>query len=208
MSADVKEVIQEVTLFFRFDLRKKWSAIEAKPTESGWEVQAELLDPRPDLSSSYKKVYDQNIYRVEVSPDLNILSCEKIGERQKDGQITFFPSAKRLPKPILPKVRPAPKEPPREQKVSLDPSLVGRLADEISKRVSSTLEHVKGPAPEEEIVPKGAFIDPHEQVELDYNFERVGKVERQAERGISSAVKRLQKMTSASKQTKNVSRRS
>lgn len=206
MSADIKDVVQEVSFFFRFDLRRKGTVIDAKPTEEGWEVQAELLDPRPDLSSSYKKVYDQNIYRVEVGPDLKILACEKIGERQKDGGIRFLPAAKRIPKPSPPKVRPVPKEPPPEKKVSLDPSFVGNLADEISKRVSCTLRQAKGPVREEEIVPKGAFIDPHEEVDLDYNFERVGKVEQHEEGNISDAVQRLKRITSVSKKkTKNTS---
>ena len=208
MSADVKAVIQEVSFFFRFDLRKKGYVIDAKPTEEGWEVQAELLDPRPDLSSSYKKVYDQNIYRVEVSPDLNILSCEKIGERQKDGAITFFPGAERIRKPHPPKVIRTQPRPPSEQKVQMDPALVDRLANEISQKVSSAIRQAKGPAPQEEMVPKGAFIDPHEKVELDYNFERVGKVEQGGEGDISAAVRRLKKMTLASKgKPKTVSQR-
>lgn len=195
---DIKDVIQEVSFFFRFDLRKKGTVINAKPTEKGWEVQAELLDPRPDLSSSYKKVYDQNIYRIEVGPELNILACEKIAERQKDGAIRFLPSAERIRKPTLPKAAPTRVEPPSERKVLLDPALVGSLANEISQRVSLALRQAKGHELEE-IVPKGAFIDPHEPVDLDYNFERVGKVEQQEEGNISDAVQRLKKMTSARK---------
>lgn len=202
MGVDIKAVIQEVAFFFRFDLRKKGSVIDAKPTEGGWEVQAELLDPRPDLSSSYKKVYDQNIYRVEVGPDLSILSCEKIGARQKDGHITFLPIAKRVAKPAPPKAASTRPEPPSEQRVLLDPALVGSLADQISQRLSSALRQAKGPVVEEELAPKGVFIDPHEQVDLDYNFERVGKVEQGEEGNISAAVKRLKKMTSVQKKTK------
>lgn len=206
MSVDIKDVIREVSFFFRFELRKKGFVIDAKPTEWGWEVQAELLDPRPDLSSSYKKVYEQNIYRIDVGSDLTILACEKIGERQKDGVIRFFPSAQRIRKPTPPKVRPALKEPIPENKVLLDPTLVGNLADEISRKVSSALRHTKGLGLEEEIVPKGAFIDPHEEIALDYNFKRVGTVEHHEEGDLSAAVKRLQKMTSANK--KNTKRSS
>lgn len=205
MSVDIKDVIREVSFFFRFDLRRKGAVIDAKPTEEGWEVQAELLDPRPDLSSSYKKVYDQNIYRVDVGPDLSILACEKIGERQKDGEIRLLPSAQRIRKTPPPKA-PSRSEPPTEKKVLLDPALVGSLANEISQRVSLALRQGKGPVTEEELAPKGAFIDPHEPVDLDYNFERVGKVEQQEEGNISNAVQRLKRITSVSKKkTKNTS---
>lgn len=199
MSTDIKEVIQEVSFFLRFDLRKRGTVIDARPSESGWEVQAELLDPRPDLSSSYKKVYDQNIYRIDVGPELSILACEKIGERQKDGHIRFFPRqppVRRLPPP-KPLARLS--EAPRNAKVSLDPSFVGNLAEEISRKVSSALQRGKGSGLEEEIVPKGAFIDPYEQVDLDYNFKRVGTVEQHAEGNLPAAVERLKKMTSARK---------
>ena len=197
MGAGVKDAIQEVSSFFRFDLRRKGFVVEARPSETGWEVEAELLDPRPDLSSSYKKVYDQNIYLFRVASDLAIVSCEKIGTRDTSGQIHFFPKANRLPRRVSSKVPPRSKEPPEEKRVSLDPSLVGSLADEISRRVSSSLQRKQGSLSEEEpITTKEAFIDPHQEVNLDFNFARVGKLEQQEEGNLSEAVERLKEIGS------------
>lgn len=197
MAADVKDAIQEVSSFFRFDLRRKGFVIEARPSEIGWEVECELLDPRPDLSTSYKKVYDQNIYLIRVASDLTIVSCEKIGTRDTSGQIRLFPKATRLPRPVSPKVSPRSKEPTEEKRVSLDPSLVGSLADEISRRVSSSLGRKYGSSSEEErIIAKEAFIDPHQEANLDFNFARVGKLEREEEGNLSEAVERLKEISS------------
>jgi len=197
MGADVKDVIHEVTSFFRFDLRRKGFVIEARPSETGWEVEAELLDPRPDLSTSYKKVYDQSIYLIRVGSDLKILSCEKIGTRDTSGQIRLFPKATRLPRPVSSKVPPRSKEPSEEKRVSLDPSLVGSLADEISRRVSSSLGGKYGSSSEEErSIVKEAFIDPHQEANLDFNFARVGKLEQQEEGNLSEAVERLKEISS------------
>ena len=185
MGVDVKEVIQETTSFFRFDLRRKGFVIDARPSGEGWEVQAELLDPRPDLSSSYKKVYDQNIYLIRVDSDLKIQSYEKIGTREKTGEIRFFLKSKAAPKPASLK----------ERKVSWDPSLVGNLAEEISRRVSSSLGQKKGsPSEEEPVIGKEAFIDPHQEANLDFNFNQVGKLEEQEEGNISEMVERLKEL--------------
>ena len=195
MGVDVKEVIQEATSFFRFDLRRKGFIIEAKSSEKGWDVQAELLDPRPDLSSSYKKVYDQNIYLIRVDSDLKILSCEKIGTREKTGEIRFFPRDKAAPKPATQKTSHSPKESLKERKVSWDPTLVGNLAEEISRRVSSSLGQKKGsPSEEEPVIGKEAFIDPHQEANLDFNFNQVGKLEEQEEGNISEMVERLKEL--------------
>lgn len=189
MGADVKDVIHEVTSFFRFDLRRKGFVVEARPSETGWEVEAELLDPRPDLSTSYKKVYDQNIYLTRVGSDLKILSCEKIGTRETTGKIRLFPRALRVLKPVSPK--------PPEKKLSLDSSVVGSLADEISRRISSSLGGKYGSSSEEErIIAKEAFIDPHQEANLDFNFARVGKLEQQEEGNLSEAVERLKEIGS------------
>lgn len=198
MGADVKDVIHEATSFFRFDLRRKGLVIEARPGETGWEVEAELLDPRPDLGTSYKKVYDQNIYLIRVASDLKILSCEKIGTRDTSGRIRLFPKATRPPRPVSSKVLPRSKEPTEEKRVSLDPSLVGNLADEISRRVSSSLGGKYGSSSEEEerIIAKEAFIDPHQEANLDFNFARVGKLEQQEEGNLSEAVERLKEISS------------
>jgi hypothetical protein len=197
MGVDIKEVIQEATFFFRFDLRKKGFIIDVKSSEKGWDVQAELLDPRPDLSNSYKKVYDQNIYLIAVDRDLKILSCEKIGTREKTGEIRFFPKEKRVHRQTPSKSPPSSKESPVERKVSLDPSLVGNLAEEISRRVSSSLRQKKeSPSEEEPVIEKEAFIDPHQEVNLDFNFARVGKLEREEEENLSEAVERLKEISS------------
>ncbi|MDA2925979.1 hypothetical protein MYX78_01905 [Acidobacteria bacterium AH-259-G07] len=138
---DIKDVMQEVSFFLRFGLRRKGFVIEAVPSKDGWEVQAELLDPRPDprpyLSSSYKRVYDQNIYLIRVGSDLKILSCEKIGKREKTGEIRFFPRKRGIREAFGYKAPASPQK--REKKVALDPSFVGDLATEISRRVSSSL---------------------------------------------------------------------
>lgn len=197
MSVDAKEVIREATSFFRFDLRRKGFVIEARPSETGWEVEAELLDPRPDLSTSYKKVYDQNIYLIRVGSDLKILSCEKIGTRETNGDIRLLPRATRAPRPVFPKPPSHAKESMPEKKLSLDPSVVGNLADEISRRVSSSLGGKHGSSSEEErIMAKEAFIDPHQEANLDFNFARVGKLEQQEEGDLSEAVERLKEINS------------
>ncbi|OGX44703.1 MAG: hypothetical protein A3G38_03020 [Omnitrophica WOR_2 bacterium RIFCSPLOWO2_12_FULL_51_8] len=196
MVADVKDVIQEASSFFRFDLRRKGFVIEARPRETGWEVEAELLDPRPDLSTSYKKVYDQNIYLIRVASDLKIVSCEKIGRRETNGEIRFFPKVPRAARPLSPKPPSRAKESKPEKQLSLDPSIVGNLADEISRRVSSSLDGKYGssssPETEEErITAKEAFIDPHQEANLDFNFTQVGKLEREEEGDLSDAVEQL-----------------
>ena len=198
MGGDVKEVIQEATSFFRFDLRRKGFVIDARPSGEGWEVQAELLDPRPDLSSSYKKVYDQNIYLIRVGSDLKIQSCEKIGTREKTGEIRFFPRREKLRKPLLPRASPSRKESLKEQKVSFDPSLVANLAEEISRRVTSSLEQEKETASDEEpVIEREVYIDPHQEVDLDFNFKQVGKVEQQEEGNISETVRQLSSLRGA-----------
>ena len=200
MGVDVKEVVHEASNFFRFDLRRRGFVIEARPGEEGWEVEAELLDPRPDLSTSYKKVYDQNIYLIRVGSDLKILSCEKIGTRETNGEIRLFPRTTRVPKPVSPKPPPRTQESTPEKKFSLDPSVVGNLADEISRRVSSSLGGKYGSSSEEErIIAKEAFIDPHQEVDLDFNFARVGKFEQQEEENLSEAVERLKEISSKAK---------
>ncbi len=197
MGADIKDVIQEVSSFFRFDLRRKGFVIEARPSETGWEVEAELLDPRPDLSTSYKKVYNQNIYLIRVGSDLKLLSCEKIGTREPSGEIRLFPREKRATRLVSSKIPPSPKESTPEKKFSLDPFVVGGLADEISRRVSSSLGGKYGSASEEErIIAKEAFIDPHQEANLDFNFARVGKLEQQEEGNLSEAVERLKEINS------------
>ena len=198
MSADVKEVIQEATSFFRFDLRRKGFIIEVKSSEKGWDVQAELLDPRPDLSSSYKKVYDQNIYLIRVGSDLKILSCEKIGTREKTGELRFFPREKQTHKTDSPQEPTSPKESLKERKVSFDPSFVGNLAAEISRRVSASLGQKRGSSSAEEpVIGKEVFIDPHQEANLDFNFTQVGKQEEQEEGNISEVVERLKELHSA-----------
>ncbi len=198
MGEDIKEVIQEATSFFRFDLRRRGFILSAKPSEKGWEVQAELLDPRPDLSNSYKKVYDQNIYLIWVDPDLKIQSCEKIGAREKTGEIRFFHRDKTVPKPVSPKTPSSSKELLKERKLSWDPSLVGNLAEEISRRVSSSIGQRKGSLSEEEpAIEKEAFVDPHHEANLDFNFKQVGKLEEQEEGNISEMVERLKRLNVA-----------
>ena len=198
MGGDVKEVIQEATSFFRFDLRRKGFVIDARPSGEGWEVQAELLDPRPDLSNSYRKVYDQNIYLIAVASDLKIQSCEKIGTREKTGEIRFFAREKQIQRQTLPRPSPPSKQPPIEQKVSLDPTLVGNLAEEISRRVSSSLRQKKGASSEEEpVIEREVYIDPHQEVDLDFNFKQVGKIEQQEEGNISETVRQLSSLRGA-----------
>lgn len=49
---------------------------------------------------------------------------------------------------------------------------------------------------EERIVAKEAFIDPHQEADLDFNFARVGKLEQQEEGNLSEAVERLKEISS------------
>ena len=201
-SVDVKEVLSEVTSFFRFDLRRRGHVIDVMPFEEGWEVQAELLDFRPDLSTSYKQVFDQNIYRIRLTEELKISSCEKIGTRNKEGEIRYIEPSKAFRSSPSQAVVSRSHKPIPEKKIALDASIVRNLADEISNRVSSSLARLKGAGSgEEPVLEQNVFIDPHQESTLDFNFDRVGKLEQQEEGDLPEAIERLKRVGSKNEKT-------
>lgn len=85
---DIKQLVNDVKIFFQSVLEKEAHVIGVKPWEKGWLVQVETIE---DSDYQRRRALDDivGVYEVEVSVSLEILGYKRISLRERDqlGQI-------------------------------------------------------------------------------------------------------------------------
>jgi hypothetical protein len=85
---DIKQLVNEVKIFFQSVLEKESNVIGVKRWENGWLVQVETIE---DSDYQRRRALDDivGVYEVEVSASLEILGYKRISLRERDqlGQI-------------------------------------------------------------------------------------------------------------------------
>lgn len=158
----VKDAIREIKLFFRFDLGKKGTIIQVTSHPGEWKVLVEATDTRWDSTKSYRMIHERNIYEVDIDKQLNIEGYRRVGRRGKDGEIEEFSYAKSIAK----------------EDMSFNKNMVKEIAREIAKNVPGGIEIAQ------------TFIDPTQETQMNYNFDRLGEVKK-TEQKVDKAVERL-----------------
>lgn len=170
--ATVKDAIKEIKLFFRFDLGKKGTIIQVTPHPGEWKVLVEATDTMWDSTKDYRIIHERNIYEVDIDKQLNIEGYRRVGRRGKDGEIEEFSYARSIAK----------------EDRSLNKNMVKEIAQEIAKNIPGGIGiRVREKGGME--LPQ-TFIDPIEETQMNYNFDRLGEVKK-TEQKVDKAVERL-----------------
>lgn len=149
----VKDIIRAAKAFLWNELERSGSVVRVEPSEAGWETWVDVIEERKDLSVGYRRVYEHNIYKIDLDRKLKVLSYRREGRKDMERQ--------------------------RGE--------VKGIGKETAEKIAKKISKPGGVTKEKKIEPKETFLDPTEDVEMEYNFERLGEIQR-SNRNIKNSI--------------------